>query len=197
MAKIELLYRVLVHDKTGKVVKRTRWRKSKSFVLQFMMFVERNLHGNILATLDTGNVSRTVPSTASAGWTFHAVTCNSGDNDDNFGIVIGTGVTPPENDDYALETQIAHGTGAGQLDYGAHNWTATAIVGANVDLVVSRSFYNGSGSTVTVNEIGIYVKSYSAATPYYFCVVRDVLAAGVDVLDTQTLTVQYTLRTTV
>jgi hypothetical protein len=199
MANVELLYRVLVKDENGKVVKKTKWRKSRSFVIAYMQHMQLLMNTVNVAMIDTGNVSRTVMHPYQAAFTQHPILdVNAGDNADTFGLVVGTGTTAPTNTDYALATQIAHGTGAGQLDYGAHSFTAPAVVAGNIDFIISRSFYNGSGATITVREIGIYCMSTDTGTALrYFCVVRDVLASSVDVLATQTLTVQYTLRTTV
>lgn len=201
MAKIELFYRILVHDKKGKLVRRTRLRKSKSFVIAFLQHFEvmaNHVYDEDGASVNIINTSGALKACASAGNPsnkYYSLSCP--DDSSSYGIVVGSGSTPPDNLDYALETLITHGVGAGQLDYGAHNWTTTAEIGANVDLVISRTYYNGSGSTITVNEIGIVVLSFFAIGANAFLLIRDVLGAGVDVLDTQTLTVQYTLRTTV
>ena len=205
MAKVELLYRVLVHDKNGKLVKKGKWRKSKSFVIAFLQHIEvfftppqwgGPTTGPTIPIIDTANVSQSVRSAAQDSYTMFVVFAP--DDDDSYGIVVGTGITAPTNSDYALETQIAHGVGSGQLDYGTHSRTTTGVVTTNVDFVITRTFYNGSGATVTVNEIGVYCSTGDfVGTQCFFCIIRDLLAAGVDVLDTQTLTVQYTLRTTV
>jgi len=200
--KLGLYYRCIVADKNGKVVKRTHWKKSRSFVLQFLQHVEllsfhaHNVNPTTIDMKDTDGVARTVfninyPSTA----LYFAM--NAPDNNGSYGLVVGTGTAAPTNADYALATIIGHGTGAGQLDYGAHSRTTTGIVGANVDYIISRTYYNGSGASITVNEIGVYCCSQdSGNNTCCFCIVRDVITA-ITVANTQTLTVQYTLRTTV
>ena len=200
--KLGLYYRCIVADKNGKVVKRTHWKKSRSFVLQFLQHIEllsfhaHNAYPAPISMKDIGGVARTVytstyPSTA----LYFAM--NAPDNNGSYGLVVGTGTAAPTNADYALATIIGHGTGAGQLDYGAHSRTTTGIVGANVDYIISRTYYNGSGASITVNEIGVYCCSQdSGNNTCCFCIVRDVITA-ITVANTQTLTVQYTLRTTV
>ena len=190
-----LLYRCIITDKNGKVVKQTHWRKSRSFVLQYLQLLEGFFRATSLSIKDTGGALRSCPYPYSDLSYLFCV--GAGDNDSNFGLVVGTGTTAPTNTDYALATQIAHGVGAGQLDYGAHNFTSAGVVGANVDLIVSRTYYNGSGASITVNEVGIYSRNYDSVNVLrYFCIVRDVITA-ITVANTQTLTVQYTLRTTV
>jgi len=199
--KLQLFYRTIITDSKGKIVKRSRWRKSRSFVIAFLqhieLFTSHAFGADITLSLkNTSNTAKTLPALTTI-W-YNLFTVFAGDNDSSYGIVVGSGTTAPTNADYALGTQIVHGVGAGQLDYGAHSRTTTAVVGANVDYVISRTFYNGSGATITVKEIGIYCASRDLdATTQVFCIVRDVLAASQDVLNTQTLTVQYTLRTTV
>lgn len=206
MAKVELMYRVLVKDKNGKLVKKTRWRKSKSYTIAFLKHIDvffnhiYNTVGTTVSIIDIGNVARDVRAwTTIDGASGKYMTVLSPDNSSSYGIQVGSGVTAPTNVDYALETQIAHGVGAGQLDYGAHSRTAAGVVGANVDFIISRAFYNGSGGNVGVNEIGMACATaeYNTWTARYFLLIRDVLPSTVTVADTQTLTVQYTLRTTV
>jgi len=187
MSRVKAYYEILVHDKNGKLLRKTRRRKSKSFVIGFLGTLWGQYQSATVAVVDTGGLSRGVDILTDGA-------IQLGDGASLFGIVVGTGTTTPTNSDNKLATQITHGTGAGQLSHGSHSFTDPAVVGTNVDAVVSRAFYNGSGATITVREIGIYVR---ADTTWYFCIIRDVLAAAVSVANTETLTVQYTFRTTV
>lgn len=196
MSKINLLHRTIIKDKNGKIIKQSKWTPCHSFLKQFLQTLESMFCNANMTVKDTGGTNRTIIRNGTTRAFLIYIT--AGDNDDNFGIVVGTGTTSPTNTDFQLETQITHGVGAGQLDYGAHSTTTTTVVGNNVDFVVSRDLYNGSGSTITVTEIGIYTRSENTvAVSCYFCSIRDVLTASQDVLNTQTLTIQYTLRTTV
>ena len=201
--KLGLYYRCIVTDKNGKVVKRTHWKKSRSFVLQFLQHIQFMSHTAyaVIRTpihiTDVGDVSQLMRSDPYLSSVFSIF---APDNIDTYGFVVGTDdgtLYALANGNYKLGAEIAHGTGAGQLDYGAHSQTAPAVVGANVDWVVSRTFYNGSGATITVKEIGIYCSTMNqAATQCFFCIVRDIITS-ISVANTQTLTVQYTFRTTV
>lgn len=195
MAKIEVLKRILIKDKNGKIKYDSGLVSSNSFVIAFLEHIYCPFDDVAVSIEDTGNTARNVQ-TPTLGNVFLLI--DAVDDDDNYGIVVGTGTTAEANTDYALATQIAHGTGAGQLDYGAHSFTVPSIVGSSVDMVVSRTFYNGSGSSITVNEIGIYCESKdTGAVARYFCILRDVLTTPEVVANTETLTVQYTIRTTV
>jgi hypothetical protein len=200
--RVNLLYRLILTDQNGNIVKRTHWKKSRSFVIQFLQHlaaINQYADKNITDVTGTSKVVRGNLYMNTGMYAYHYLSLAAPDNNASFGIVVGTGNTAPTNTDYKLVSQIAHGVGAGQLDYGATSFTDPAVVGANVDYVMSRAFYNGSGANITVNEIGMYAEYYayynSAYTYWYFCIVRDVTT--ITVSNTQTLTVQYTIRTTV
>jgi hypothetical protein len=127
---------------------------------------------------------------------------NAGDNTDNYGIIVGSGTDAEALTDYKLQTKIAHGAAAGQLDYNATTFTGTAEVLGNVDLILARSYYNATANTIAVRELAWYVLCYRIDYTYhgiaaYFCVIRDLLPGDVNVASDDTLTVQYTLRTNI
>lgn len=98
-----------------------------------------------------------------------------------FGLVLGSGDTAFDIDDFALSALIAHGTGAGQLsyaaqvapvlDYSAKIWKASHI----------RTFSNLSGAQVDVKEMGFIRKQMIFSTSTYFLMARDVLAAVIEI----------------
>ena len=114
-------------------------------------------------------------------------------NESGYGIVVGTGDTAETNTDHKLETQLTEGMGAGNITHGEQIIGAAAVVGANVDMDIKRAFTNGTGSTITVKEAGVY----ASLSINYHCILRDVLSPAVDVPDKCSLTVIYTVRTTV
>lgn len=111
------------------------------------------------------------------------------------GIVVGTGTTAEDFDDYILAAQIAHGTGAGQLSYGL---TGNPAFGGDKTITWARSFTNGSGSTINVAETGLIFRTYQwdTACQDYFLVARDVLDSVVAVANGQILEVLYLLSVT-
>ena len=124
------------------------------------------------------------------------LSCEAGAGDVNYGIVVGTGTDAPASADYDLQTKVAHGSGAGLLQYGATSVAQAAVVGANVDMVFSRIFVNASGGSITLREAGLIVRhALIGTTGYYFLVIRD--AVNQEVADTYIAVVTYTLRTTV
>ena len=176
-------YQIFVHDRHGRLKYRSRKRRCKSYVKNFLVRLQGVKMAITFSVIDVTNTARS--KTGMGTW-------DGGVGIVTKGVGVGTGTTTPTNTDYVLATPIAHGTGAGQIQYQGTTYTAADVVGDNVDAIITRTFLNGSGSTITVNEIGIYCLDTQS-----FLEIRDVLAAGVDVDDGETLTVQYTLRTTV
>ena len=193
-SSVGLYYQLIVTDKkTGKIISKTAFKRSKSFVKQFLQILEANMFPsvNIANVKDIGNVDRDLVENSQNG-NFESPVGNT-----NYGITVGTGTTAPTNIDYVMETLIAHGVGAGQLSYGVQSKTTTDVVGANVDMILTRTFTNSSGGTINVTEAGMQMIAMDdTVTARWFLVTRDTFAA-VAVNNGQVLTVTYTIRTTV
>ena len=185
---------LIVKDKDGKVTEK-RVMKSESFVRQFMelLFITStsNWQQNRYPIRDTGNVVRNVYKYAP-----NHLRCDIGAGVVTNGVVVGTGTVAPTIDDYALGAIIAHGTGAGQLQYSAMTFGAPASDATTSQFTLTRDFANGSGGAITVNEIGLFVLSYDDAERY-FMTIRDVISGGISVPNGQTLTVNYRIQAVV
>ncbi len=196
MTRIELLKRILVKEYNGKIKFDSGLLPSNSFTLNFLLHLYAVYHDVAAELIDITGATQNMYQPSQTG-TYRDRIDGVADDDD-MGIVVGTGTTAENNSDYALDTQIAHGTGAGQLQYGSVSIAAPSVTGSNADVVVTRTFVNGSGASITVKEIGVYCRTYTILPAYkYFCIVRDVLVSPVEVGNGQTLTVQYTFRVTV
>ena len=181
-------------DRNGKLLWKIR-RKSKSFVIAYFRNMESlAIFGAATGTcLDTAGVARTISASgAGAHGRMNAAAANI-----NYGIVVGTGIGAVVPADYRLNPLIAHGIGAGQLQYAACAVGAATIVGGDTILTISRAFTNGSGAAITVNEIGIYADCFdNAATDRYWCFVRDLVVPGRVINNLATATATYTLSAT-
>lgn len=190
--QVGAILELIVKDKDGKVTER-RVMESKSFVQQWLQLLWANMYflfDTKVSIKDTGGVVRNVYSH------YTNFRSNAGSGITTFGVIVGMGTTSLAMDDYAMETPIAHGTGAGQLQYSAMTFGAPADDGTVSQFTLTRDFANGSGGAVTVNEIGLYVKGFDGATKY-FLGIRDVIAGGIAVPNGQTLTVNYRIQATV
>lgn len=187
MGKIEAILELFVHDEKGRLTQHHK-QEAKCFVIQFLEIIYSGWaeqHYNITNILG-----------AEVSWdNRYKMPVNGIAGVDNEGIVVGTGTTAVAWDDYKLETQIVHGVGGGQLSYGAEAHNIPVWNSPYIELVETRPFQNVSGATITVTEIGMYAQHYTGTTDASArCIIRDVLAASVDVPNGQTLTVQYTIR---
>jgi len=195
-AVLNLLVRLVVKDEKNRIIYDSGQIPSKSFVLNFLGFVGDFFDCVNTNRIDINNSSKPIYHNAiTANRTFRA---DGGIGDTTKGIVVGSGVAPPTNTDYKLDTIMGHGIGAGQITYNEMTILGVAVVGANVDLVMYRSFTNNTGADRTVREVGVYVYRNIAVTGTENCymIIRDVLGIAVTVPDKCSVTVYYTLRTT-
>jgi hypothetical protein len=102
--------------------------------------------------------------------------------------------TVPTNNDDKLKTKIAQGSSSGQLQHAATSVGAAGINGANVDMIISRIFINGSGWPITLKEIGLYLKN-AIQTTYVFLLIHD--AVNQTINNGEVALVSYFMRTTV
>jgi hypothetical protein len=184
----QLHYTIEVRDREGKLVRRLR-RKAHSYLKAYQQLLYTHYASVLLNIRDIINTLRAVVRNASDLISAGVVT------DDDNGVVIGTGSTAVTISDYKLETQIAEGVGAGQMEHQAGTKTEPTVAGSSISCTLKRIFINNSGNTITVTESGIYC--YGGGTTWDFCIVRDVLPAGVAVPDGGAITVTYTLTVTV
>ena len=191
---IETYYRILKHDPNGKLVKDSGLIQSHSYVIQFLELIEALIKGEDKNATDVTGAESVLIDVSDFNIFYGHV--NGAIDEDTHGIVVGTnaGTTAEDNENFALDTKILHGAGGGQLGYQAVTFLAPVVDGANVDFDLTRAFANTSGGAITVKEIGIICKN-TTDTKYHL-LLRDVVADEA-VADGFTLTVVYTLRTTV
>lgn len=197
MAKLELLYRIKIHDREGRLTRDTGLKPSGSLVFQFMQILAALMrNADVPGGKDTDGSAMTIDASALVvGWAIYAY---GGATYDYVGILIGTGTTAPTNVDYAMEAAIAHGLSTGEMEYGAQSYTNPTVVGANVDFIITRTFTNSSGASISVTEIGLFAATKKVTNiSAYPCIARDVLTEAEVVTDGAAITVQYTVRTSV
>jgi hypothetical protein len=122
-------------------------------------------------------------------------------NDDEAGILVGGGTSAESFEDYALQTKIDTGNGAGQLAYAeSEPHSVSYDAGAKVlrnELV--RYFNNNSGGSISINETALVYASRppGGGTGYqYYLASRDKLASTVTVPNTGQLKVTYIVQLT-
>lgn len=186
--KRELWYSVVVRDRHGKVISRER-RKSRSFVRQWNDII-------YLLTTDQNGPIKCSDGTSPTVYTTdtHNLEMKAAIAESDRSTVVGSGNTAVTISDFQLETQIAEGTGAGQLNYQAGAVAASVVSAPTCGFLIERAFVNNSGGDVTARESAIYAEVRLSATFKAIMIVRDVFGSPQVIPDGGSLVVNYTLR---
>lgn len=193
-------------NKQGELIKE-RNEVGHSFVGNFLKILFGMMHGTYnvntggaaLVCTDTGNTARTGIDLIIGSSRCNNMNCDAPVNEDEYGIVVGTGDTAPDIANYKLETKILHGSGiAGKLNYADHSLVAPTYdeSGGWSLCGLIRTFSNNSGGSIIIKEIGLITKQYfdSISVLYYFLLIRDVLGSPFTVTNGNSVTVQYRIR---
>jgi len=204
----QILWEIEVKNKTGKLLKHYV-TPARSWLKQFIQILKGEFATRHAAIYAGGNVSvadesgtaRSYPkadATSNSYYYMNLSTCGD-TGDTSQGIIVGTSDTPNTLTTYALGGKISHGTGSGQLVYGAETVEdVTNPSGNDLQFRITRTFTNNSGSTITVKEVGLLVKKFDASgASRSWLIARDVLPSPVDVPDGATLTIRYVVKITV
>jgi hypothetical protein len=191
---------ILVKDENGKIVKYGR-HEMHSFVNNFLKFLEAFMKSDGVGSTtitDTGGSSRTVyGARTTTSYYVSEMGALASDNDDTYGILVGSGTTTVNLNQYALASKISHGSGTGQLDYdpvSADDYGVDTSVSPPVyRLRLVRVFKNLTGGVVTIKEVGIAVR-YRTDTDYKFLIARDVLPIPYDIPSGGSATVAVTVE---
>jgi len=125
-------------------------------------------------------------------------TLTSPSGNTNYGIVVGIGTNSNTGSTIALQSLIANGTGAGQLQYGATGVSAPSVSGSTMTLTVNRTLTNSSGGTVTISEAALYMSIYDNSNNiHYVAITRDVLATAISLANGASTTIYYNLQVTI
>jgi len=179
---------ITIKDKNGKIIK-VHKQKSHSFVANFL-----DILGSLLAA--TG-----YNFTAMGGSTFSfkggAVTIAANATMAVYSIVAGKGTIPPTPNDYNLEETIANGTGSGQLVYNNVSFIAPTVNGNTTSMIISQTFQNLSGASITVTEVGIAaLTTDSSGTNRDVLLAHDLLSSPITIPNNGVMAVTYTISVT-
>lgn len=190
------MYQLTVTDRDGRVTQQWPWRRSHSFVQQFMQlwYVQAaGLSLNFaLPIRDTSNTLRNVRNDGGGVNHQQMLECNGAAADVTQGIVIGSAAVVPAIADFVMAGLIAHAT----MNYGAVTTGAPANDATTSQFTLTRNFANVSGVGQTVTELGLIANGYDGAARR-FLIIHDSLGAGILVPNGQTLTVNYRIQAAV
>jgi len=188
-------FRVFVTDEKGKVVRDTGIKECKSFVKQFLIgiLVDLSVISKTCKDVNGEDFGLSASKGCANCYLYGIFGGNAGAGNDDYGIQVGRDDTTPTNENFKLLDKIAHGDGAGQLEYGEMAFYDVIEHEGYMKFSFTRTFLNNSGATITVKEIGFVI--HAAYNNKYCLWLRDVLSPPVDVEQGKTLTVQYTIKT--
>lgn len=198
---IELRKRITLHNEKGEETYDSGDLPSNSFVRQFLDQLQV-MFGNVVAPIGYVKTTAAVMYKAvnDTFWSSadYPISIDNDLDDANWGILIGDDATTPEaNDNFRLDSVIAAGAGAGQVNYGITTWAAGVTVdGDECSWSFNRVMTNNSGAGIEVKEIGAYIRIQSSPI-HYAMILRDTLTPTITIPDGETMTVQYTLKTVV
>lgn len=189
----KLYYEVIVKDKHGRVIVRQK-RKAHSYLVAYSQLMYIGTNGPPAGSQNIVNTDGVTRNATANYYTFSMIAL-AGDTD--YGIRVGSGNTPVDISDYALDTPVAEGVGAGQLSHLISVITNPTVAAGEAAFTVARVMVNGSGGTITVRNIGIYSQTGNIFPERYCCIVRDVLPGEVLIPDGGSITVTYTVKVVV
>jgi len=202
---LKAYWKITVLTKDGKIIYRKRFR-SHSFLAAFIKYIKGEFATAYASGTGEGNVSIADVNGVSTNYPRHNdfnshrahMSALGSAGDDSQGIVVGTGSNPNTTTTYSLQTKIAHGTGSVQLQYGAMTVNNVVASGNALYFTMTRTFTNGSGASITVNEVGIQcVAQDTASATRTLLLARDVLTNPVTIPDGGSATFQYKISLTV
>lgn len=169
---------------------------------QIISVTKHEVHSIVRGFIDTLHVQMGQVAVTNGAVATDGATRNTGTGVNNFaadnaaasgtyGLVVGTGSGAVTISDYALGAKIAHGSGAGQLSHGGTTFTNPTTSGSTRSFTIQRTFTNNSGSDITVNEVGIYIKMST------YILLMDRTLSTKTITNGTTGTLTYTLGVTV
>ena len=189
--QIRIYYQVTITDRYGRVVRRTRLRRSRSLLRQWIELLRVRLsQENQSGVTDIAGGVVTIIHASTSG-----MLINGGVGDANRGLVLGAGSGAVDISDNVLGSQVLNGSGPGQLSHAAVTFGGIVVDATSAQFTISRIFNNQSGGPIAINEVGIHAQNNrSGQVPHYFLIVRDLVSPGETVPAGGAATLVYTIR---
>ena len=187
---MQMYWRLSVADARGRVLRKGRWRKSRSFVANYLTGLLSLMSAANRGVTDVNGSGASVPP-STAAWTMDAVAGSL-----TKGGVLGTGTAAVAINQDFLSGLIVEGTGAGQMAYQAVTFvpnSSVTVSGSAASFLMRRVVNNNSGGPITINEVGLH----SRWSTFTILMVRDLQVPGLVVPDGGVATLEYTLRVAV
>ena len=198
---LKAYYQLSKYNKNNSLIRKTRKKKSRSFLHHFHQVLSPILGCAVTQTVHIHTTGNSF-SPNNAGAQFKAADRGFGTDlgPDIAGIVVGTGNNPVDINDYDLTTRIAHGITSNTLEYFNCSVRALTInTGSNTGTFeLYRFFRNSSGGSITITELGVLqTASYNPGSiliSYGILTIRDLVSPGFQINDGEYMKITYTFQ---
>ena len=183
--RIQAYIRHVTYDQRGRVIKQSRWRKAQSFVRQWIEILTVQFSQATQQIYDDGYTLCTV------GPSSHNLRLEAGPGITYYGILVGSGTTPVDINDYHLESQITT-----NLDHNETTFTLSSPDANSRQIDITRNFSNIGTTDISVTEVVLQCRAYALSLGIRsFCLDRSLYSLTIPALGSVDLT--YRLRVTV
>jgi len=187
---VKAYLKIKIIDENGKCTYYRRYR-SRSFVANFLRQIFTNLSHQSVNNVNTSGGSYSIVN-------YDTIIVNNVSNNDNYGILIGSGTSAPNIIDYNLSQVISNGASVGQMQYGAVSVTG-AVTNTSTNtgyITVTRTFTNNSGASITVSEVGLVAWSgnFSGQSNQFYLIIHDLLPTPITVPNGSSLSISYEIQ---
>jgi len=156
---------IIVKDKDGRVIKRYKQKShspTANFIGLMIPLTWYTLTGNSWSIINTSNSKNGyLPGISNTG---EGITYpNNGYSSNTYiaNILVGSGSQSNPYSAYNLNAPISNGSGTGQLLYSSISTPTSIAINSNqAYFIISQSYNNQSGGTITISEVGIIVYIY-------------------------------------
>lgn len=190
---MDMFVQIVQRDSSGRI-RYKKTQKCYSFVDNFLRVIFSYMGRDAQDVKDTSNTSRTLDVDRAHN---RYLRVGAGVGETNNGIVIGSGSTAVDINDYSIETLIDDGTSSGEMQYSNLSTSAPTTDASTTSFVLSRVFSNASGGAIAVKEVALYTGTYGGGVTIMHA--RDLIngGTGVSVPDGDDITINYKVKTTI
>lgn len=179
MLKLNVSISAKVYDKHGKLVRKYRPKAAHSFLAQFIEMLHAQMANAATSITQITGAEDSIAAGAYNFQLFYGASLLTG------GMLIGSGDTPVDINDYALETKIT-----ADLTVSAHTYVLSYPTASSRRLAISRVFTNASIAPMAIEEVAIYVLG---STQNLFCIDRTLYSVAIPASSSLELTYRITV----
>ena len=177
-----------VRDRKGRIKKQYK-QPMRSFVKNFLKILRAGFRDQDEPdVIDQSGDAYTVGNPSDSSGYYLYVEVDAGDY--GAGVLIGSGTTPPSNDDYKLESKYDTSV----FNYGSVSVSSVVEEEGYVKIKIARQFTNISGSEKTINEVGLAAYTQSSGGYTKFLIARDVLDQPITLADGEIIIIRYVIK---